>query len=58
MRHWKVTIKEVGNPRLLTPELVGDYELEDVRKHFGLDDRDVEWYTITEITKEQERRRQ
>ena len=51
-------IKEVCNPVLLTPELVGDYELEDVRKHFGLDEQDVEWYTITEITKEQERRRQ
>lgn len=58
MRHWKVVIKEVCNSVLLTPELVGDYELEDVRKHFGLDERDVEWYTITEITKEQERRRQ
>ena len=58
MRHWKVVIKEVCNPVLLTPELVGDYELEDVRKHFGLDEQDVEWYTITEITKEQERRRQ
>lgn len=58
MRHWKVVIKEVGNSVLLTPELVGDYELEDVRKHFGLDEQDVEWFTITEVTKEQERRRQ
>jgi hypothetical protein len=57
MRHWKVTIKEVGCPRLLTPELEGDYELEDVRQYFGLDKPDVEWYQISELTEEQERRR-
>lgn len=50
-RNWKVTIKEVGGD-VLTPELHGPYDLEDVKKHFGLEEPDVEWYSIEEIKNE------
>lgn len=39
-RKWKVTMKEVGG-EVLTPELHGPYDLEDVKKHFGLEENDV-----------------
>lgn len=47
-RYWKVKIKEVNNPSVITTGMYGPYELEDVRAHFGLDAPDVEWYTIEE----------
>lgn len=50
-RNWKVTMKEVGGD-VLTPELHGPYDLEDVKKQFGLEEPDVDWYTINEIKNE------
>ena len=50
-RKWKVTMKEVGG-EVLTPEIHGPYDLEDVKKHFGLEENDVLWYNIEEIKDE------
>ncbi len=47
-RRWKITIKEIWGD-ILTPELHGPYDLEDVKKHFGLKENDVLWYNIEEI---------
>lgn len=46
MSHWIGNIKEIGNPHVLTPEMTGDYELEDVRKHWGLEEPDIEWFNV------------
>lgn len=51
-RHWKARIKEVGNDRILEPELWGYYTLEQAKAHFGLDEADVEWYTIDDMNEE------
>lgn len=48
-KRYKVTIKEVGNTHLLTPELYGYYDRDYVIKFFGLNNKDVEWYEIEEI---------
>ena len=50
MRHWKVQIKECGNNHILTPELVGDYDEQYCIEFFGLDEPDVEWYKLEEVT--------
>lgn len=52
MRKWKCTIKEKGNEHLLTPELWGDdYTDENTCvKHWGLNEPDIEWYMLEEIT--------
>lgn len=49
MKHWTVTTKEVGNPKPVVTRLDGDYELEDVRDFLGLEEPDVEWYTIEPV---------
>ena len=49
MRHWKCTIKEVGNNHLLTPELTGDYDEKYCVKFWGLNEPDVEWYKLEEV---------
>lgn len=50
MKKFIVTIKEVNNPNLLTPEYWGcdTTTRSDIIKHFGLDEPDVEWYRIVE----------
>ena len=52
MRIWRCTIKEKGNDHLLTPELWGDdYTNEETCvKHWGLNEPDIEWYKLEEIT--------
>lgn len=52
-RKWKVTMKEVGG-EVLTPELHGPFDIDDVKDHFGLEEPDVEWYSIEEIKNEQQ----
>ena len=49
-RHWKVTIKEKNNPNLLTPEMIGNYDENDVIAFLGLQNEDVEWYRLEDIT--------
>ena len=48
-RKWKVTIKEVARELPIHTELYGPWELDEVRDHFGLEEPDVDWYTINEI---------
>ena len=40
----------------ITSELHGPYNREDVIKHYGLDEPDVEWYKIEEIDYGKERK--
>ena len=53
---WKVTIKERAMQHTITSELHGPYNREDVIKHYGLDEPDVEWYKIEEIDYGKERK--
>lgn len=50
MKKFLVTIKEVNNPTLLTPEYWGSNTTtrKDIIEHFGLNEPDVEWYRIEE----------
>ena len=51
IKHWRVTAKE-QNGDITHPELVGPYDIDDVRKFFGLDKPGaVLWYTIDEVKK-------
>lgn len=45
MKKWKVTIKRVSSTHPTTTEAEGK-DLEDIRKKFGLDGRDTEYYKI------------
>ena len=51
MRTWKVTIKEVMMDKPITSIYVGDVDREYVKKFYGCDQPDVEWYKI-ELEKE------
>lgn len=46
MATYKVTIKEVNNDHVLHTSITTDQYLDYVRRHFGLEEPDVEWYTI------------
>ena len=48
-RHWRVTIKERWMINPMHTELRGPYDKADVIKHYGLEQPDVEWYTLTEV---------
>jgi hypothetical protein len=45
MSSWKVTIKEVGEPVYSSIISGDDMGLDDIRRDFGLDSADVEWYS-------------
>lgn len=45
---WIVTIKEKGNPNPITTSYTGECNYEFVKKFFGCDQPDVEWYLIEE----------
>lgn len=47
--HWKVTIKEKTMSHPITSEFHGNYDEEDVIKHYGLKEDDVEWYKIEKL---------
>lgn len=44
-------IKEVGNPRVLTPSLSISYEMtkEQLVKFWGLNEPDVEWFKLFKV---------
>ena len=48
MKKWKVTIKEKMMDRPIETYYVGDVDREFVKKWFGCDQPDVEWYEIEE----------
>lgn len=49
MKHWKVTIKEVGHPTPIVSEHYGDLTYSEVKEFYGCEEPDVEWYNIEEI---------
>ena len=51
MRIWKVTIKEKLMDRPIVTRCTGDVDSEYLKKFYGCDQPDVEWYKI-EIEKE------
>lgn len=51
-RKWRVTVKKVARELPIHTELYGPWELDEVRDHFGLEEPDVEWYSIEEIKNE------
>ena len=48
MKKWKVTIKEVMCEKPIVTHYVGDLDYAGVKKFYGCDQPDVEWYTIEE----------
>ena len=46
MYTYKVVIKEVGNDYTMHRTITTNGDLEYVKNHFGLEDADIEWYTI------------
>ena len=48
MKTWKVTIKEVMMDKPIVTTYTGDGDCEFVKKFFGCDQPDVEWYNIEE----------
>lgn len=46
MNTYQVTIKEIDNDHVLHTSITTDQDLDYVRSFFGLEDADVEWYTI------------
>ena len=48
MKKWKITIKEVMCETPITTIYRGDIDYEGVKKFFGCDEPDVEWYKIVE----------
>ena len=49
MTTYNITVKEVGNPRLLHPSYTGDVDEQFIIKFFGLKEPDVEWYKIEKV---------
>ena len=52
--HWWVTIKEKAMKHPITTELHGNYDEKDVVEFYGLNQPDVEWYKMEEITDKKE----
>ena len=48
MKHFTAKIKEQGNSHILTPSYTGDVDKEFLIKFWGLNEPDIEWYTIEE----------
>lgn len=48
-RTWKVTIQEIACDKPITTIYRGDLDYEGVKKFFGCDEPDVEWYKIKEV---------
>lgn len=46
MHTYKVVIKEVGNKYPLHRTITTNGDLDYVKNHFGLEESDIEWYTI------------
>lgn len=48
MKTFKATIKEKGNDHLLHPTYIGDADEQFLIELWGLNEPDIEWYTIEE----------
>lgn len=49
MKTWKVTIKEVMMDKPITSTYTGDVDYDFVKKFYGCEEPDVEWYDIEEV---------
>lgn len=49
-RHFKIRAKERTTGQIVTPEFIGYKSRAEVIEFFGLEEPDIEWYTITEVT--------
>lgn len=49
MGRWKITVKKVAEPLPVVTEMEGDHALEDIRRDFGLEYNDVEWFTTEKV---------
>lgn len=52
-KHFKIRAKERPTGKIVTPEFIGYKTRDEVIAFFGLEEPDIEWYTITEITEEE-----
>lgn len=53
MKYWQATIKEIGNDHLLTPKLYNeDATRQYCIKFWGLNEPDIEWYTLEQCDDE------
>lgn len=48
MKHYKITVKE-KNGQVCHPEFKGNKTRREIIEFFGLEEPDVEWYTIEEV---------
>jgi hypothetical protein len=48
MKTWKITIQEKLMDKPITTTYRGDMDYEAIKKFFGCDQPDVEWYKIVE----------
>lgn len=52
-KHWKITVKETGRPKPIVTQHHGNLDRQGVIDFFSLNESDVEWYTIEEMTEPQ-----
>ncbi len=52
-RHFKIRAKERTTGQIVTPEYIGYKNRAEIIEFFGLEEPDIEWYDITEVTKEE-----
>lgn len=50
MKHWQVTVKEVGMPRPVVSSFLGNKSREEIIQFYGLKNSDVEWYKVELLT--------
>ncbi len=52
-RHFKIRAKERTTGHIVTPEFIGYKTRNEVIAFSGLEEPDIEWYTITETTEDE-----
>lgn len=52
-RHFKIRAKERTTGQIVTPEFIGNKTQAEVIEFFGLEEPDIEWYEITEVTQKE-----
>lgn len=52
-RHFKIRAKERTTGQIVTPEFIGYKSRNEVIEFFGLEEPDIEWYDISEVTQEE-----
>lgn len=52
-RHFKIRAKERTTGQIVTPEFIGYKSQNEVIEFFGLEEPDIEWYEITEVSQEE-----